>query len=61
MSGAEIQNFKTEIIGNESMDLCFLFYNLAMMVGGRAYVVLSAERRQSSFPGISCLISTVST
>lgn len=29
VSRAEIQNFKTEIIGNESTDLRFLFYNLA--------------------------------
>lgn len=33
MSRAEIQNFKREIIGNESMDLRFLFYDLA--TGGR--------------------------
>lgn len=25
VKGAEIQNFKAEIIGNESVDLCFLF------------------------------------
>lgn len=53
MRGAEIQNFYKEIIGSESMDLCLLFYKGWGGEGGEGeiYVLLSAECRESSFPG----------
>lgn len=50
VSGEEIQNFKTEIIGNESMDLCFLFYNLAMVGRGEALCYIIRRMQAVLFP-----------
>ena len=55
---AEIQNFKREIIGNESMDLRFLFYDLA--TGGRETYYLQ-NARSPLFPGVAVLVAKAAT
>ena len=53
----EIQNFNKEITGNESMGLCFLFYNLAVVGGG---LMLHYLQNAGSLPslGLSVLFAT---
>lgn len=56
MSRAEIQNSKREIIGNESMDLRFLFCDLA---GQETYYLQNT--RSPLFPGLAVLFAKEAT